>query len=108
MIRVRGGTIVAMYRHIVLLTLEPGTTEAQRTAIFDGLRALPAQIEALAEYLVGPDLGWAEGNAEIGIMARFATKDDFVTYRDHPAHRAVIDNDILPVLESRLAIQFEE
>jgi len=108
MIRARGGKIWCMYRHIVLLNLKPDTTDAQRDAIFDRLRALPAQIDALAEYLVGPDLGWADDNAEIGIVARFASRDDFETYRDHPAHLAVITDVILPVIESRRAIQFEE
>jgi hypothetical protein len=43
-------------------------------------------------------------------VAATATFDDvagYLEYRDHPAHRGVIEQLIDPVRESRTAIQFE-
>jgi hypothetical protein len=94
-----------MFRHIVLLTLDDAATEDQRQAILDGLATLPEAIPAISEYRFGTDLGLAEGNADIGIVADFADQAGYETYRDDPVHRAVIEGSILPVLASRTAIQ---
>lgn len=97
-----------MLRHVVLLTLDPSAGDAARTHILDGLATLPAAIPEIVDYRVGVDAGLAEGNATIGIVAEFADRSAYVTYRDHPLHRQVIEERILPVLASRSAIQIEE
>lgn len=94
-----------MFRHIVLLTLQPGTTDEQQQSILDGLASLPPAIPEIDEYRYGTDVGLAEGNASIGIVADFADQAAYEVYRDHPVHRAVIEERILPVLGGRTAIQ---
>jgi hypothetical protein len=96
-----------MFRHIVLLTLVPDATEEQRRAIVDGLEALPPQIPALRSYEVRVDAGLADGNAHIGVVADFDDATGWQEYTVHPAHRAVIERHILPMLANRTAIQFE-
>jgi hypothetical protein len=39
------------------------------------------------------------------VVADFASVDDYVTYRDHPVHRAVIADHIRPVMAERAAAQ---
>lgn len=97
-----------MFRHIVLLTLQPDTTDEQRQSILDGLATLPPAIPEIAEYRYGTDAGLAEGNATIGIVADFADQAAYEVYRDHPVHRAVITDRILPVLGERTAIQMAD
>ena len=53
------------------------------------------------------DLAIAPGNATIAATAVFDDEAGYLEYRDHPAHRAVIQDHIDPVRESRAAIQFE-
>lgn len=96
-----------MFRHIVLLTLRPDATDEERRSLLDGLATLPPAISAISEYRYGTDVGLADGNATIGIVADFATQGDWETYRDHPVHRAVIEERILPILAARTAIQME-
>ena len=96
-----------MIRHIALLTLRPDTTDEQRQHILDGLATLPAEIPALVDYRFGPDLGLAEGNATIAVVADCDDVAGYEAYRDHPAHVAVIAERIRPVLASRAAAQFE-
>ncbi len=92
-------------RHIVLLTVRDRTTDEQLDAIVEALRALPGQIPELVSYVVGRDAGLAEGNADLCAVADFATEADYQVYRDHPAHQAVIQDLILPVLAGRTALQ---
>ncbi len=96
-----------MLRHTVLLTLSTDPASDATKAIVEALRKLPAQISSIREYEVGADLGLNEGNATIAVVARFDDERGYVEYRDHPAHRAVIDELITPVRQSRAAIQFE-
>ena len=95
-----------MFRHIVLLTLEPDTTDAQRRAIIDGLRSLPAAIDSIRAYACGLDAQIAEGNSDIGVVGDFDDEAGYLLYRDHPVHRKVIAECIAPVLASRSAIQY--
>lgn len=96
-----------MVRHIVLLTLKPGTTEEQRQAILDGLATLPERIPTIRSYSFGVDAGINEGNADIVAVGDFDDREGYLTYRDHEAHHQVIAECIAPVLESRTAIQYE-
>lgn len=95
-----------MIRHCVALTLKPDTTEAQVQTILDGLAGLPAAIPAIRAYTFGRDLGLAEGNATLVVVADFDDVDGYVVYRDHPAHQKIVVEAIRPVLAGRSAGQF--
>jgi hypothetical protein len=96
-----------MLRHTVLLTLSTDPASETTKAILEALRKLPAQVSSIREYEVGADLGLNEGNATIAVVAGFEDQKGYLEYRDHPAHRAVIDELITPVRTGRSAIQFE-
>ena len=96
-----------MIHHVVLLTFVADATDEQRSAVIDGLRALPALVPEIRSYTVGFDLGLAPDNASLGIVAEFASVADYEVYRDHPAHQAVIRDRISPIRAGRAAIQFE-
>ena len=49
----------------------------------------------------------AEGNWDFGVAADFDNLDDYIEYRDHPDHRAVILEQIAPILAERAAMQLE-
>jgi hypothetical protein len=96
---------VSGVRHVVIFVFRPGTTDEQIAAVTEGLEALPAQIPEIRDYRVGPDLGLNEGNYQYAVVADFGTVDEYLVYRDHPAHVAVITERIRPILESRAAVQ---
>ena len=93
-------------RHVVTFAFRPGTTAAEVAAVTERIVALPAAIPEIREYHVGPDLGINEGNHQYAVVADFATEADYLVYRDHPAHVAVITERIRPILESRAAVQY--
>ncbi len=94
-------------RHISLLTFRDDTTGDQLDAIIAALRGLPGQIPEIRSYVVGADLGLAEGNASLAIVADFDDAAGYEAYRDHPAHQAVAAELIVPVLAGRAAIQHD-
>jgi len=95
-----------MIQHVVLITFTPEATDRQKQELVDGLEALPGLIPEIVSYHVGIDLGLAEGNAGVGVVAQFGSEQGWATYRDHPEHRRVIDDLIAPIRASRSAIQF--
>ena len=96
-----------MFRHVVLLQWTSEATDEQRAAVLDGLATLPGAIPEIHEYRFGPDAGVNEGNYDVAAVADFATVDDYVVYRDHPVHRAVIAERIAPILAARAAVQYD-
>lgn len=96
-----------MIRHIVLITLRPDAPPEAARAIVDALKRLPAVIPSVREYQAGVDGGIVEGNATLAVTATFDDAAGYLQYRDHPAHKDVIERYIDPFRESRTAVQFE-
>ncbi len=96
-----------MIRHVVCLELQPGTSEADRHALLDGLGTLPGAIPEIRNYSYGLDLGLVDGNASVGVVAEFDSAADFRTYAQHPTHLAVIAERIKPHLARRVALQYD-
>lgn len=96
-----------MLRHVVVFRWTPETTDEDVAAIEDGLAGLPAAIPELVDYRFGRDAGINEGNVDFAVVADCASIDDYVVYRDHPQHRAVIRERIAAHIAERAAVQYE-
>jgi Stress responsive A/B Barrel Domain len=96
-----------MFRHAVLFTWKEGTTPQQVEKVAAELRTLPGIIAELRSYRLGPDAGVNPGNYQFAVVADFDSLADYLVYRDHPAHRAIIGDYIQPLIASRAAVQYE-
>ncbi len=96
-----------MIHHVAMFRFNEGTTTEQVNAAAEALNALPAQIDVLIDYKCGSDLGLMDGTWDFVVVADVANTDDFVTYKDHPAHRAVVTNFMAPIIAEGARIQFE-
>jgi hypothetical protein len=94
-------------RHVACLTWTEAATPADIEAVRLALVALPGQIPEIRAYAVGPDLEIMEGNADFVIVADFDDVDGLRRYQHHPAHRAVLEERIRPILAARAAVQVE-
>jgi hypothetical protein len=94
-------------RHVVLFKFRPDATAEDKTAMQDGLAALPSAIPELLRYSFGPDLGLAQGNYDFAIVADVANREDFRTYVEHPRHQDTIVRLIRPIIAERTAVQIE-
>jgi hypothetical protein len=97
-----------VFEHIGMLQLRPEATQAQRSAIVDGLKALIPVVPGLLEAHAAQDAGLREGNADITFRMVFTDRSAWEGYSSHPAHVAVIRDRIAPVLEVKLFAQVEE
>jgi hypothetical protein len=95
-----------MFRHVVLFTWKPETTEAQKQALAGQLRKLPGVISSIRGYHIGPDAAVNADNCDFAVVAEFDDVAGYLEYRDHPDHRAVITDYLRPILASRAAVQF--
>lgn len=95
-----------MLRHVVLIRWKPGTSDAQKQAVREGLAALPAAIPEIQNYQFGDDAAIVEGNYEFAIVADFDNPSDFQTYAAHDVHQKLITERIRPILQDRAAVQY--
>jgi stress responsive alpha/beta barrel protein len=96
-----------MFRHVVLFSWAQDATEAQQLAMADELRKLPAAVDSIRAYEVGPDAGVNPGNFDFAVVAEFDDADGYRAYRDHPAHRTVVEQYVNPIVARRAGVQFE-
>jgi len=94
-------------RHVVVFRWAAGTTAADVAEVAAGLAQLPALIPALRAYRFGPDLGLRAGNADFAVVADVDDAEGWRAYAEHPAHRAVLEERILPIVAERASVQFE-
>jgi len=98
---------MATFRHVVLFRWTEDATEEQRQTLVDRLKELPRRIPEIEAYSLGGDAGVNPGNVDFAVVGDFADREAYIVYRDHPAHRAVIDECLRPILADRAAIQYE-
>ena len=96
-----------MLRHVVLFTWTPRATEEQKQALHAELPKMPPAIGAIRAYKFGPDAGINPANSDYAVVADFDDAAGYIAYRDHPAHRALVERYVSPIVASRAAIQFE-
>jgi hypothetical protein len=96
---------VSGVRHVFTFTFRDDVTAAQIAAMTDGLSGLPGQIPEIRDYRFGPDLAINDGNHQYAVVADFDSVEEYLVYRDHPAHLAVIAEQIRPIMASRVAVQ---
>lgn len=97
---------MAGFRHAVLFRWREDATEQQKKTLEERLHELPGRIPEIATYTLGSDAGMNAGNYDFAVVADFADRDAYLVYRDHPDHRAVIDECLKPILAERAAIQY--
>jgi hypothetical protein len=94
------------FRHVVLFQWRDDATEEQKQTLEDRLNELPGLIPELRAYAIGGDVGINSGTFDFAVVADFADRDAYLVYRDHPAHRKVIDECVTPVVAERRAVQY--
>jgi hypothetical protein len=96
-----------MIRHVVLFAWIPEATDKQKRQVAEELGALPPLLTGLRSFHAGPDAGIIEGNFDFAVVADFEDRESYLAYRNHPAHRAVVDQVINPITKDRVAVQYQ-
>ncbi|MFN3258096.1 MAG: Dabb family protein [Ilumatobacter sp.] len=96
-----------MFRHVVMFKWNDDVDDAHVDATAAALDELTARMPEVRGYRHGRDLGLTEGNFDYVIVGEYESIDDYVTYRDHPDHRALIANYIAGRVSARAAVQYD-
>lgn len=95
------------FRHVVMFTWSDDVDPSHSEAVGTELSKLPKLIPEIVAYHHGPDAGINEGNFDYVVVADFASRADYLVYRDHPEHRAVIAAMITGRVAARAAVQYD-
>jgi hypothetical protein len=96
-----------MIRHVTLFAWLPEATDKQKQQVADELRGLPPLLTGLRSFHAGPDAGIIEGNFDFALVADFDDPASYLGYRNHPAHRAVVEEVTSPITKERVSVQYE-
>ncbi len=96
-----------MIRHVTLFAWVPEATDEQKQRVAEELRALAPLMTGLRAFHAGPDAGIIEGNFDFAVVADFDEARSYLAYRNHPAHRAVVERVTSPITRERVSVQYE-
>jgi len=105
--RVHYGGRMSGLRHVALFRWAEGTTTRQQEEVAARLSELPAKIPQIRSYSLGRNAGINPGGYDFAVVADFDDREGYLAYRDHPEHRAVVEEVIAPLVADRAAIQYE-
>lgn len=97
------------FRHVVMFRFADDASDEQRRALAHGLDGMPAATGVVRpeDYRHGFDAGINAASWDYVVVADFASADDYVTYRDHPEHQALIRELVQPIVVDRASVQYE-
>ncbi len=96
-----------MFRHVVMFKWNDDVDAAHIDATSAALTELAASMPQVVDYRHGPDVNMTEGNFDYVIVGEYASVDDYVVYRDHPDHQALIKQYIAGRVSARAAVQYD-
>jgi hypothetical protein len=95
------------FRHVVMFTWNDDLDPSYGDAVGVELSKLAELIPEIVSYRYGPDVGINDGNHDYVVVADFASRDDYLVYRDHPDHTSFIAAMIAGRVAARSAVQYE-
>lgn len=100
-----------MVKHIILWTLKPELSDAEKEAakkgIKEGLEALKGKIPGLIDIKVNATGRLASSNADVMLDSTFESAEALAGYSKHPEHVAVADGKVRPFTAARSCLDFE-
>ncbi len=96
-----------MVRHVALFCWKPDASDVAVRALSEGLAGLRAQIPEIRSYRFGPDARLGGGNDDFALVADFDDAAAYRRYAEHPAHRHLIAQLLMPIVAGRHAVQYE-
>ncbi len=96
-----------MIEHLVLFKLSSTATDEATAAILDGLRALPARIEAIRELSCGRNFSPRGAGYELALRVLFESRADLEAYGVDPAHVELVETWIKPHTDGVVVADYE-
>lgn len=79
-----------MIKHVVFFKFRPESSEAERKAVLDEMRALPDKIDVIRELEVGEDVLRSNRSWDAVLIATFDDLEALQIYQRHDDHQELI------------------
>ena len=100
-----------MVKHIILWTLNPALSEAEKKTVKAGIKAglegLVGQVPGLLDVKVHIDGRLSSSNADVMLDSTLESEEALKGYATHPAHVAVANEKVRPYTVQRSCLDFE-
>jgi hypothetical protein len=95
-----------MIKHVVFFKFKPEAVEAEIADLEKSLRALPAVIPEIREFVVGRDVVRSERSYDLALISGFDDLAAMGRYQVHPEHQAVLAK-VRSLCAGVVAVDFE-
>lgn len=100
-----------MVKHIILWTLNPELTEAEKSTVKAGIKAglegLKGVVPGLVDVVVNVDGRLASSNCDVMLDSTLESEETLKAYAVHPAHVEVANTKVRPYTVQRTCLDFE-
>lgn len=100
-----------MVKHIILWTLNPELSEAEKTnvkkGIKEGLEGLKGKVPGLLDVVVNVDGRLQSSNCDVMLDSTLESEEALKAYAVHPAHVEVANTKVRPYTVQRTCLDFE-
>ncbi len=93
--------------HLVLFRWQPEATTPQIAAAVAALRGLVEAVPGILQLSCGENFSDRARGFTHGLVVRFDDRTALAAYQEHPAHQAVVREQIQPILAEILALDYE-
>lgn len=94
------------FTHIVTFRWRADSVDG--ASIAAALQGLADTLVGVRRYRCGADAGLTPGACDFAVVGEFDDREAFTAYRDHPEHQRILDEMILPNLDSRTVVQWAD
>ena len=100
-----------MVKHIILWTLNPELSEAEKKEVKQGIKAglegLVGKVPGLVEAKVNIDGRLASSNADVMLDSTLESEEALKAYATHPEHVKVANEKVRPFTANRVCMDYE-
>ncbi len=98
---------MSIFRHTLLMKFTDEATPDQIRSLLEALLGIPDEMGFIRRYEPGLDLGLVEASFDMALVADFDSEEDWRSYNSHPAHLALVDEHLRPILAKAVRVQYE-
>jgi len=95
------------FTHLASFSWKEQTTTADVAQITAALTEFSTTLSGVESYRCGADVSRTPDSHDYAVLGVFATRDDFLAYRDHPEHQRILRELIGPNLANRIVVQLQ-
>jgi len=93
--------------HLVCFKMKADAPAEAIDGLLNALRQLPSRVPGIRELTCGANFSARGQGFTHGLLVRFGSRADLEAYARHPEHQRVVAENVQPVVETLLVVDFE-